>query len=119
MLVEDDALLSELLVKKLTRMGGGTIAHFRDGAEALAHMKQDPPSIVLLDILMPGMDGFEVLQQIKTDPALAHIPVLLLSNLGQEADIKRGKKLGAVNFLVKATVTLDEIVSEIKRILVP
>jgi CheY-like chemotaxis protein len=115
MIVEDDQLLSDLLAKKLTQTGC-TLLHAADGLEALGHMRSEHPDLVVLDILMPGMSGFEVLQQMRRDAQLENIPVILLSNLGQEQDIDRGKELGAANFLIKATVTLDEIVDEIKRV---
>ena len=115
MVVEDDQLLSDLLAKKLAQTGC-TLMHAADGIEGLARMRSDHPDLVVLDILMPGMSGFEVLQQMRRDAELVNIPVILLSNLGQEQDIDRGKELGAANFLIKATVTLDEIVEEIKRV---
>jgi CheY-like chemotaxis protein len=71
----------------------------------------------LLDILLSGMDGFEILKRIKEDEKTRHIPVILLSNLGQKEDIEKGKALGAARFLVKAMVTLDEIIEEMKAVL--
>jgi DNA-binding response OmpR family regulator len=115
LIVEDDQLLSDLLAKKLVQ-AGCTPLHAVDGAEGLKRMHTELPDLVVLDILMPGMSGFEVLQQIRRDASFANIPVILLSNLGQEQDIDRGKELGAANFLIKATVTLDEIVDEIRRV---
>lgn len=115
LLVEDDQLLSDLLAKKLAQTGCMPV-HAADGIEALDRMRTERPDLVVLDILMPGMSGFEVLQQMRRDTQLTKIPVILLSNLGQEQDIDRGRELGAVNFLIKATVTLDEIVEEIRRV---
>ena len=71
----------------------------------------------MLDILLPGMDGFEILRRIKSNPKTKNIPVILLSNLGQTSDIEKGKSLGAVRFMVKATVNPDEIINQIQEVL--
>jgi CheY-like chemotaxis protein len=71
----------------------------------------------MLDILLPGADGFEILKKLKADPRYTKIPVVLLSNLSQPTDLQKGKDLGAVKFLIKSTVTLDEIIDEIKSVL--
>jgi DNA-binding response OmpR family regulator len=115
-IVEDDTLLSDLLVRKLTDAGFNAY-HAIDGSEALTVIRKEEPDIILLDILLPGIDGFEILRTLKNDVSLKHIPVLLLSNMGQDKDIKKGEELGAASFLVKAMTTLDEIVEEIERIL--
>ncbi len=115
-IVEDDKLLADLLTKKLVA-AGCALSHAIDGSQALKVVRREMPDIIILDILLPGMDGFEVLKVLKNDEALKHIPVLLLSNLGQDKDVEKGKQLGAANFLVKATVSLDEILDEIKKIL--
>lgn len=115
-IVEDDKLLADLLSKKLSA-SGWALSHAIDGSEALKVIRQEMPNIIILDILLPGMDGFEVLKVLKSDEALKHIPVLLLSNLGQDKDVEKGKQLGAASFLVKATVSLDEILDEMKKIL--
>jgi DNA-binding response OmpR family regulator len=99
--VEDDRLLSDLLARRLSEAGCLPF-HSLDGSGALKLIREHKPDIVVLDILLPGIDGFEV---------------LLLSNLGQERDIKKGQELGSAGFLVKATVTLEEIIDEIQRIL--
>jgi DNA-binding response OmpR family regulator len=115
-LIEDDALLSELLKKKLTNTGY-TVHHAIEGREGLDIIRNQMPDIVVLDLLLPGMDGFEILKAIKSDKLIQDIPVLLLSNLGHENDLSKGRDLGAANFLIKASVTLDEIITEINRII--
>ena len=114
LVVEDDKLLSDLLLRKL----GSTfdLLHANTGEEALKILSEKKPALVLLDILLPGMDGFEVLKKIKQSPTLKEIPVVILSNLGQESDIKKGKELGAERFLVKVTLTLDDIVKEVEKV---
>ncbi|MDP3661649.1 MAG: response regulator [bacterium] len=114
--VEDDTFLSDLIARKLSTQEC-TMAHAIDGEEALALAASEHPDVILLDILLPGVDGYEVLKRLKANPQTKSIPVILLSNLGQSDDVEKGKTLGAARFLIKATVTLDEIVAEIKSVL--
>jgi DNA-binding response OmpR family regulator len=116
MWVEDDEFLSDVLARKLSSEGC-VLSHATDAPEAFRHLAESAPDILLLDILLPGMDGFEILRKVKSEDATKHIPVILLSNLGQRSDIEKGKGLGAARFLIKATVTLDEIVREIADVL--
>jgi len=113
MWVEDDKFLSDLISRKLSTHGC-QLVHATEGGAAVEMVEKEMPDIVLLDILLPGMNGFDILQKIKMNPKTAHIPVLMLSNMGQRSDIEKSQKLGAKKFLIKATVTLDEIVREIK-----
>lgn len=111
--IEDDKFLSSLVAKKLGAAGFEMI-HATNGEDALKMVKDEKPAIILLDILLPEMSGFEVLEKLKEDPETKDIPVLLFSNLGQREDIDKGIKLGAEKFIVKATVVLDDIVKEIQ-----
>jgi CheY-like chemotaxis protein len=86
------------------------VVHAGDGKEALRKAHDEEPDIIMLDIILPGMNGFEILEKLKSDETLADIPVAFLSNLGQKEDVEKGKKLGAVDFIVKANHSLDEIV---------
>ena len=85
-----------------------------EGEAGLSKMKEDRPDLVLLDLILPGIDGFEVLSRMKKDPALASIPVIILSNLGQRDDVQKGIDLGAEDYLIKAHFTPGEIVEKIK-----
>lgn len=114
LMVEDDKFLRDLAVKKLT-LAGYQVTTAVDGTEALAKASQERPNLILLDIILPGMDGFEVLRNIQANEALKGIPIILLSNLGQESDVERGLSLGAADYLVKAHFTLDEIIEKIKK----
>ncbi len=116
MWVEDDAFLSEIIARKLATQGC-TLYHAGSGEEALPLLEKTNPDIILLDIMLPGMDGFEILRRVKEMPSAKAIPVLLLSNLGQKSDVEKGEKLGAEQFLIKATVSLDEIIAEIKKVI--
>lgn len=117
LIVEDDKFLSELISTKLTKEGY-EVSIALDGETGLEKAKTEKPDIVLLDILLPGISGFEVLEQIKKseDPAVKNIPVLILSNFGQESKVQQGLNLGAVDYLVKANFTTGEIVEKIRAI---
>jgi CheY-like chemotaxis protein len=116
LLVEDDRFLRELMSQKLVKMGYDLVAAV-DGEEGVEQAKSEKPEIILLDIMLPGIDGFGVLTQVKADPSTADIPVIMLSNLGQREDIDRALKLGATDFLVKAHFTPQEIIDKIEQYL--
>lgn len=116
LVVEDDKFLRELIARKL-REEDFDVVEAIDGEEAVKKIVQENPHIVLLDLILPGIDGFEVLAKIKEDPQLSQIPVIILSNLGQRDDIEKGLRLGAVDFLVKAHFTPAEIIDKVKRVL--
>ena len=116
LIVEDDKFLRELIAQKLIKEGYDTVEAI-DGEEGVKKVKEEKPDIVLLDLILPGADGFEVLSRIKSDPELVSIPVIILSNLGQKDDIEKGLKLGAVDYLIKAHFTPAEIIEKIKIIL--
>ena len=115
LIVEDDKFLRELIARKLTKEGF-KIEEAIDGEDGLEKAQKLKPDLILLDLILPGMNGFEVLSQIKNDPQLAQIPVVILSNLGQKDEVEKGLKLGAVDFLVKAHFTPQEIVEKIKSV---
>ncbi|TSC67911.1 MAG: response regulator containing a CheY-like receiver domain and a GGDEF domain [Parcubacteria group bacterium Gr01-1014_72] len=116
MWVEDDKFLSDIIARRLSTEGC-ILFHASEGEEALKTIEKEKPDIILLDILLSGIDGFEVLKRLKENPKMKSIPVIILSNLGQKSDIEKGQVLGAERFLVKATVTLDEIVGDISAVL--
>jgi len=116
LIIEDDKFLRELISRKLINENF-KIDEAIDGEEGLKKLQEAKPDLILLDLILPGLDGFEVLERIKDDPSTSIIPVLILSNLGQRDEIERGLKLGAVDFLVKAHFTPEEIVGKIKEIL--
>ena len=111
--IEDDKFLSSLVAKKLSAAGYQMI-HAASGEEAVKVVKEEKPALILHDILLPEMSGFDVLKTVKEDEETKDIPVILFSNLGQKEDIDKGLKLGAEKFIVKATVVLDDIVKEIE-----
>ncbi len=116
LVIEDDQFLRELISQKLSKEGF-KISEAMDGEEGVKKIQQEKPNLILLDLILPGLDGFEVLSQAKQDPALSEIPVIILSNLGQKEDIERGLKMGAVDYLIKAHFTPGEIIEKIKQAL--
>jgi CheY-like chemotaxis protein len=116
LLIEDDKFLRELMNKKLLTLGYEVVSA-ADGESGLVMIKETKPDVVLLDLILPGINGFEVLEKAKQDPEIANIPVVILSNLGQGEDIEKGLALGAKDFLVKAHFTPQEIVNKLKSIL--
>lgn len=115
-IVEDDNFLMELMARKLSVENFEVVSAY-NGEEGLKKIKEEKPDFVLLDLILPGIDGFEVLERLKNDKETADIPVVILSNLGQKDDIEKGFKLGAEDFLVKAYFTPGEIVEKIRAIL--
>jgi len=116
LIIEDDRFLRELMSRKLLSLQFD-VAVAVDGEEGLEKIKSEMPDVVLLDLILPGINGFEVLENAKKNPVTAKIPVIILSNLGQSEDIEKGLKLGAEDFLVKAHFTPQEIVNKLKSIL--
>jgi len=115
LIIEDDKFLRELIAKKVASEGMDAI-EAKDGEEGLRKL-EEKPSLVLLDLILPGIDGFEVLSHIKKDPSLPQIPIIILSNLGQRDDVEKGLSLGAIDFLIKAHFTPQEIIEKIKSVL--
>lgn len=116
LIVEDDAFLIGIYATKL-ELEGFKVIQARDGEAGLVAAQKELPDIILLDILMPKLDGFQVLEALKKDAKTRHIPVVLLSNLGQKEDVERGKSLGAEDYLIKAHFVPSETVQKIKKIL--
>jgi DNA-binding response OmpR family regulator len=117
LLVEDEAMLSNLLRQRLEKENFRVIAA-HDGAEAVKILKQEKPDLILMDIILPKMSGFEVMEAMKGDPTLQSAPVVVVSNLGQDSDVERGQSLGAIGYFVKAQMSIEDLVSKIKEFLV-
>lgn len=116
LVAEDDKYYAHIFQLKLEKEGF-EVKVVSDGEQALAAMHARPPRILLLDLIMPVMDGFETLKQLKGDKKLAKIPVIVFSNLGQDDDKEKAKKLGAVDYLVKADISVQQMVEVVKRYL--
>ncbi len=115
LLVEDDPFLSSILQLKLDKENFKTI-RAADGEEALNLLTEQglKPDAILLDLILPKKNGFEVLETIRQDPTLEKLPVIIISNLGQPSDIERGKSLGVIDYFVKARLSVDDLVNRIK-----
>lgn len=116
LLIEDDSFLVEMYTTKF-ELEGFQVVSAEDGKKGLEMVKKENPDIILLDILMPKMDGFAVLDALKKDKETADLPVILLTNLGQKDDVKKGFEKGAVGYLIKAHFMPSEVVDKIKTIL--
>lgn len=116
LIIEDDQFLRELMVRKIVSEGFNSIES-ETGEEGIEKIKKEKPDLVLLDIVLPGIDGIEVLKEIKEDPSMKSIPVIILSNLAGPEEIERGLKLGAADYFIKAHMTPREIVEKAKDFL--
>lgn len=116
LLVEDDKMLADMYTTKFEKEGLH-ILRAHDGAEGLEMIKQEKPDLVLLDIIMPKLDGFAVLREVRKIPELKSTHVLLLTNLGQTEDVAKGHELGADDYFIKANHTPAEIVEKVKYML--
>jgi len=116
LLVEDDKFLSEMYVNKLAA-SGFEVELASDGREAMTKAGEAKPDLILLDIVLPKMDGFEVLQALKQDETLRSVPVIVLTNLGQKEEVEKGLKLGANDYIIKAHFTPTEVVAKVRKVL--
>jgi len=116
LIIEDDKFLRQLIAQKLLKEGYDVLEAV-DGEEGLKKIKEEKPDLILLDLILPGIDGFEVLSQMNKEDLISQIPVIILSNLGQKEDVERGLNLGATDYLIKAHFTPGEIIEKIKNIL--
>ena len=116
MVIEDDPFLSSILKARLEKDGFTVIQAF-NGEEALTKLRETTPGLVILDLIMPKMSGFEVLQSISIDPQLNKIPVVVVSNLGQQGDVDKAKGFGAVDYFIKMRMSIDELIVKIKGII--
>lgn len=116
LIAEDDPFLRRVYSEKL-RSAGFQVETSENGEEALGKVKLGGFDLMLLDILMPGKDGFQVLEERQRDPALQRIRVVMLSCLDQEADVERAKSLGADDYFLKSTIDLDELIKKVSGML--
>ena len=116
LLVEDDAFVAGMYQTKLSMLGY-TIRVAGDGEEGWRMLTAEPPDLLLLDVVLPKRDGFEILAAVRKDPKLQDLPILLLTNLGQKPDVQRGLELGANDYVVKAHFTPSEVVEKIEKLL--
>lgn len=116
LLIEDEPALRDIFSTKL-RMEGFEVIEAGDGVEGLSAAIEQIPSLILLDVVLPIKDGFAVLRDLKDHPKTKLIPVVFLTNLGQDFEVRKGMSLGAKNFLTKANLTPASLIDEIRKIL--
>lgn len=116
LLVENDAFLSDIYRKKF-EMEGLKVSICDNGEKCLKDAKNKKPDLVLLDILLPKLDGFSVLEKLKKEKSTKKIPVIMLTSLGQRDDVEKGLKLGAEGYLIRSHFKPSEIVDKIKKVL--
>ena len=112
LLVEDDRFLRKAAETTLKQQGY-TVITAADGEEALRVARSAPPDLILLDVIMPKLNGFQVLDALKKDPTTAHVPVIILSNLGQDRDVQQAMEAGATAYFIKADLSLQALVQRV------
>ncbi|TSC75868.1 MAG: response regulator receiver protein [Parcubacteria group bacterium Gr01-1014_30] len=112
LLVEDEEIILDLIKRKLSQEGY-EIASAKDGEEGLKAMKQFKPDLVLLDVVMPKLGGFEVMEEMKKDDQLREMPVIIISNSGQPVEIDKAKELGVKDWLIKTEFDPQEVVDKV------
>jgi len=116
LLVEDDPFVVDIYTKKL-KNAGFLIKTAQDGEEALKKIMEKKPDLLVLDIVLPNIDGWELLDKIKRNEKLRDLKVVVLSNLDQKIDVEKGLEFGIVRYFIKAHYTPSQVVREIKKIL--
>lgn len=112
-IAEDEPVLIEMY-KLYFERAGYEVLKADNGRECIDFVKKEKPDIILLDILMPKLDGWEVLKQLKTDPETKQIPILVFSNLGQTQEIQKGLDLGADDYVIKSNMTPKELLEKVE-----
>ena len=114
LIIEDEKILADLLEKKLKERGY-EVSVARDGIEGLDKMRKEKQDLILLDVIMPKMGGFEVLEEMNKDSELKKIPVIIISNSGQPVEIDRALKLGVKDYLIKTQFDPEEVMEKVER----
>ena len=114
LIIEDEELLYNLLQRKLSEEGyEASVA--KDGVEGMKMIKEMKPDLVLLDIVMPNKNGFEVMDEMQADERLKHIPIIVISNSGQPVEIDKAKESGARDWLIKTEFDPQEVIEKVKK----
>lgn len=114
LIIEDDQAIQKIYQTKLSQEGYQIIQAF-DGQEGIEKAKTECPNLVILDLVLPKIDGFEVLKKIKKDKKTEKIPVIILSNLGQKEDLEKGLSLGADDYLIKAMHPITDVLMRVRK----
>ncbi|HLC99884.1 MAG TPA: response regulator [Patescibacteria group bacterium] len=114
LVAEDDRFITQIYATKLGK-AGFELVMVSDGRDVVPHMLREKPDLVLLDLMMPGKSGFDVLRDIKADPELKKIPVLVITALAQTKERELGLQLGAKDYIIKSDHSIQEIIAKITR----
>ncbi len=117
LLIEDDPFLIDIYTTKFKEETGFSVEVAKGGDEGLRKAEGNPPDLIILDIVLPQIDGWEILKKIRENKELNKVKIIIISNLGQKEEVEKGIKMGAAKYLIKAHYTPSEIVEEIKEIL--
>lgn len=118
LLIEDDSLIVKIYTTRL-KADGYEIVSAEDGEKGLEVAQQEKPDLILLDVMMPKVDGFTVIQTLRADEQFKNTPIIMYSNLAQEAESKRAIEVGATEFITKANISPTELVNKIKSYVKP
>ncbi|OGZ69804.1 MAG: hypothetical protein A3D35_00860 [Candidatus Staskawiczbacteria bacterium RIFCSPHIGHO2_02_FULL_34_9] len=113
LIIEDDEFFRELIRKKISSNKDFEFMEAADGEKGLEAIKKEKPDLVLLDLLLPNVDGFEVLSKVRSDSDISKTPIIVLSNLGQQEDIEKALKLGANDYMIKSQFDINQIIDKI------
>lgn len=116
LIVEDDVFLLEILSARFHK-SGYVVSIAANGEDCMKVLESNKPDIILLDLMMPKMDGFEVLRRTKSSKDLSAIPIIVISNLGRPEDVQKAKDLGAIDYIIKSNFTVKEIVDKVSSVL--
>ncbi len=114
LVIEDEKFLSNILKHKLETEGFVVTQAF-DGEQGLRMIKEQSPDLVVLDLVMPKLSGFEILERVSMDPQISGIPIVVASNLGQESDIQKAQNFGVRGYFVKAQTSVDDLVNMFRQ----
>jgi len=114
LIIEDEELLCNLLQRKLSEEGY-QVSVAKDGVEGMKMIKEMKPNLILLDIVMPNKNGFEVMDEMQADERLKHIPIIVISNSGQPVEIDKAKESGARDWLIKTEFDPQEVIEKVKK----
>lgn len=114
LIIEDDAFLIKAYRIKFEREGFSVLTA-ANGKEVLVALEKEPPQIVLLDLMLPGISGFDILETIRKSASWKNVPVIIFSNLGQSQDIEKGKKLGANEYFIKTNMKISDVVDAVRK----
>jgi len=117
LIVEDNDFLLSMFTAKLSQETDWTVLNATDGKEAISICEKEKPQLMFLDIILPYMNGFEVIKKIRSDESFDHMHIIVMSVLGQEQDVKQAKELGADDYIIKSEMNMDEILRTALNIL--